>query len=60
MTVSKKEHIMEIAYDSFVDKGYENTNIRQICKVVDVEPPTIYYYFESKKGLFFCSSKESE
>ena len=57
MTVSKKEHILEIAYDSFVDKGYENTNIRQICKVVDVEPPTIYYYFESKKGLFFAVAK---
>ena len=49
----KKELIMEIAYNSFVDKGYENTNIRHICKIVHVEPPTIYYYFESKKGLFF-------
>jgi Transcriptional regulator len=57
MTVSKKELIMEAAYDSFVDKGYENTNIRQICKAVDVEPPTVYYYFESKKNLFFAVAK---
>lgn len=57
MTKSKKELIMEIAYNSFVDKGYENTNIRQICKTVHVEPPTIYYYFESKKGLFFTIAK---
>ncbi len=53
MRRSKKEIIMEIAYNSFVEKGYENTNIRQLCKEAKVEPPTIYYYFESKKGLFF-------
>ena len=57
MTVSKKEHIMEIAYNSFVDRGYENTNIRKICKAVNVEPPTIYYYFKSKKGLFFAVAR---
>jgi AcrR family transcriptional regulator len=50
---SKKELILDVAYDSFVEKGYENTNIRQLCQMTGVEPPTIYYYFQSKKGLFF-------
>jgi len=54
MRRSKKEIILEIAYNSFVEKGYENTNIRQLCKECKVEPPTIYYYFKSKKGLFFA------
>ena len=53
MQKPKKERIMGMAYDSFVEKGYENTNIRQLCQMVGVEPPTIYYYFQSKKGLFF-------
>lgn len=52
MKLSKKELIIEIAYHSFVEKGYENTNIRLICKAARVEPPTIYYYFKSKKELF--------
>ena len=54
MELSKKELIMEIAFSSFVEKGYENTNIRQLCKSAKVEPPTIYYYFQSKRGLFFA------
>jgi AcrR family transcriptional regulator len=53
MQKPKKELIMGMAYDSFVEKGYENTNIRQLCQMAGVEPPTIYYYFQSKKGLFF-------
>lgn len=53
MQKPKKEFILGIAFDSFVEKGYENTNIRQICQMAGVEPPTIYYYFQSKKGLFF-------
>ncbi len=53
MSKPKKELILELAYDSFVEKGYENTNIRQLCQMAGVEPPTIYYYFQSKKGLFF-------
>ncbi|MDD3168487.1 MAG: TetR/AcrR family transcriptional regulator [Eubacteriales bacterium] len=54
MEQSKKELILENAFNSFVEKGYENTNIRELCKSVKVEPPTIYYYFQSKKGLFFA------
>lgn len=56
MKQTKKELIMEAAFNSFVEKGYENTNIRQLCKDVHIEPPTIYYYFESKKGLFFATA----
>ncbi len=58
MQKSKREHILEIAFDYFVEKGYENTNMRQICKAVNVEPPTVYYYFDSKRGLFFEIAKK--
>lgn len=49
----KKQQIEEIAFDLFLTKGYEATTVRMICKKAGIEPPTMYYYFGSKKGLFF-------
>ena len=42
----------------FLKKGYEATNIREICFQAGIEPPTVYYYFGSKKGLFFSIYKD--
>ena len=49
----KNISILEIAFKHFLDIGYEGTNIRSICNQAGVEAPTLYYYFKSKKGLFF-------
>lgn len=49
---SKKELIKEIAFDLFLNRGYEATTIRMICSAAKVEAPTLYYYFDSKMGLF--------
>ncbi len=50
----KKELILEIAFDLFLNIGYEATTVRMICRKAEIEAPTIYYYFGSKKGLFFA------
>ena len=47
-------NIVYKAFDLFLVKGYEATTIRMICNQTGVESPTIYYYFKSKKGLFFA------
>ena len=51
---SKKQEILKIAFDYFLNKGYEATTLRMICKKANVEAPSVYYYFGSKKGLFFA------
>jgi AcrR family transcriptional regulator len=48
----KMKVIERIAFDYFLDKGYDATTVRMICKKARIEPPTLYYYFGSKKGLF--------
>lgn len=44
--------IKKIAFDLFLEIGYEATTIRMICKEAEIESPTLYYFFKSKKGLF--------
>lgn len=48
----KIEKIRKIAFDMFLEIGYEATTIRMICKEAGIESPTLYYFFQSKKGLF--------
>ena len=47
-------NILHTAFELFLCKGYEATTIRMICNQTGIEAPTIYYYFKSKKGLFFA------
>ena len=48
----KIRHIQKVAFNFFLDNGYEATTIRKICKKSKVEAPSIYNFFGSKKGLF--------
>jgi AcrR family transcriptional regulator len=50
----KVKAIEQIAFDLFLDKGYDATTVRMICQKAGIESPTLYYYFGSKKGLFFA------
>ncbi|MDA4122565.1 MAG: TetR/AcrR family transcriptional regulator [Thaumarchaeota archaeon] len=44
--------ILEAAARLFTEKGYANVSIRDVCRAAETSPPTIYYYFKNKKGLF--------
>jgi len=52
--LNTKEKIKYIAFRLFLEKGYEATNIREICEEVGIKPPSLYFYFKSKEDLFFC------
>lgn len=41
------------AFKFFLEKGYEATNIRDICKEVGIKPSSLYFYYKSKQELFF-------
>jgi len=45
--------IRYVAFKLFVEVGYEATNIRNICKEVDIKPASLYFYYNSKEDLFF-------
>ena len=56
----KIEKIKKTAFDFFLETGYEATTIRMICKAAEIEAPTLYYFFKSKKGLFLTIRDEME
>lgn len=37
----------------FLEKGYSATSTNDICASAKINKPTLYYYFESKRHLFF-------
>jgi AcrR family transcriptional regulator len=47
------KEILRVAYRLFIEKGYEATSIRAICKEVGVKMPALYYHFQSKENLFY-------
>ena len=57
ITKSAKEKtkikILKSAVDLIIEKGFENTTLREIAKEAGVSNPTIYNYFPSKEKLLF-------
>ncbi len=49
----KKEEILRIAMELFLDQGYNATSTNAICAAAEINKPTLYYYFKSKRHLFF-------
>ncbi|MBF7097017.1 TetR/AcrR family transcriptional regulator [Alkalibacter mobilis] len=53
MSSTTIEKIKNVSFKFFLEKGYEASNIREICKVVQIKPASLYFHYESKKALFF-------
>ena len=51
---NSRERILEIATDLFAEKGYAGTYVREIVEKAGVSKPVLYYYFQSKEGLFYA------
>jgi AcrR family transcriptional regulator len=47
-----KEHILAIARQQFMRKGYAGASINEIVGATSVTKPTVYYHFKNKEGLF--------
>ncbi len=46
-----KAKIFQAMYQLMAEQGYEKTSTNQICDLVGVKKPTLYYYFKSKEDL---------
>ena len=44
--------MLESAIQEFARKGYSGTSVQDILKATKLSKPTLYYYFQSKAGLF--------
>lgn len=50
--INTNSKIRNISFKFFLEKGYEATNIREICKQVNIKPSSLYFYYNSKQELF--------
>ena len=46
----RKKELLKIAYNMFLNKGYDNTSIDDIINEAKIAKGTYYYYFESKEA----------
>src|SRR5436190_17157893 len=47
-----RTEILNSAISIFARKGFAGTGVQEILEPIDLSKPTLYYYFESKAGLF--------
>jgi AcrR family transcriptional regulator len=47
----RRREILVAARELFVKKGYEQTSVNDILKIVDIAKGTFYYYFSSKEEV---------
>ncbi|WP_407380790.1 TetR/AcrR family transcriptional regulator [Methanobrevibacter sp.] len=47
----RKKELLNIAYDMFLTKGYENTSVDEIIEKAQIAKGTYYYYFKSKEQM---------
>lgn len=47
----KKQHVLEVASELFVEKGYLKTSMQDIAEQCNISKATLYKFFNSKEGL---------
>ena len=47
-----EERILDAAYHTFVEKGYEGAKMRDIASRADINISMLHYYYRSKDNLF--------
>ena len=52
--LNARERLLDTAIDMFAKKGYAGTSVREIVSRAGVSKPVLYYYFQSKEGLFLA------
>ncbi len=49
---SVRDRLLQAAVDLFAEKGYAATSVREIVAAAGVTKPVLYYYFQSKEGIY--------
>jgi AcrR family transcriptional regulator len=48
-----RQRLLEAAVELFAEEGYNDTHVSEIVEKAGVSKPVLYYYFQSKEGLFY-------
>lgn len=54
-----RRRILDAATALFAERGYESTGMRELAAAVDMSPPALYHYFESKEQLMDALIEDS-
>jgi AcrR family transcriptional regulator len=54
-----RRNILDAATALFAERGYESTGMRELAAAVDMSPPALYHYFESKEALMSALIEDS-
>lgn len=55
-----RERLLDAAVSLFATRGYAATSTREIVAAAGVTKPALYYYFDSKEGIFRAILEEAE
>lgn len=55
----RRNQIIEAACKCFVEKGFHNTTMKDICKAANLSPGAVYNYFSSKEDIVTAFSEIS-
>jgi len=47
-----KDKILQVSFQTFLNKGYENTSMNDLVKATGISKGAFYYYFSNKKALY--------
>ncbi len=53
-----RSKILEVAKELFIERGFEETSIRNIAERIEYSPTTIYLYFKDKDDIFYALHQE--
>ena len=53
-----RSKILQHARDLYIERGYEETSIRNIAERIEYSPTTIYLYFKDKDEIFYALHQE--
>ncbi len=50
--MNTKEKILQVSFQTFLNKGYENTSMNDLVQATGISKGSFYYYFANKKALY--------
>lgn len=50
--LAKREEILDCALESFIDKGYDRTSVREIARAAGLSQAGLLHHFANKESLF--------
>jgi TetR/AcrR family transcriptional regulator, cholesterol catabolism regulator len=54
-----RDHIVQVATELFLQRGYEGTSVKAIATAIGISTPALYWHFPSKQDIFFAAMERT-